>query len=86
MAFTCPVCGYPDLTEPPHDPQWGTPSLEICPSCYFQFGYDDLDRKIAYETWRERWVRERMPWRSRNPVPEGWDPPAQLATLPASSQ
>lgn len=78
----CPVCGYPKLTERPDDPAGA--SYEICPSCYYQFGYDDDARGIDHVTWRERWVQEGMPWRSVNPPPEHWDPAAQLACLTSS--
>jgi rubrerythrin len=42
-SFVCPVCGFPDLTEQPRYADGGS-SDEICPSCGFQFGYDDDDR------------------------------------------
>src|SRR5579875_2123221 len=80
MPYTCPVCGFPDLTEPPRTPESGA-SYEICPSCGFQFGYDDESEGIDYATWRRRWVAEGMPWRSHNPAPAGWDPAAQLRAL-----
>jgi rubredoxin len=35
--WTCPVCGYPALHEPPRSPE-GHPSYEICPSCIFEYG------------------------------------------------
>src|SRR5437763_7383110 len=80
MPYTCPVCGFPELTEPPRTPDSGA-SYEICPSCGFQFGYDDESELIDYLTWRRRWISEGMPWRSHNPAPAGWDPAAQLRSL-----
>lgn len=81
MAHTCPVCGYPDLRDPPHGEDGGG-SYEICPSCGFQFGVDDEDRDISYENWREGWVAAGMPWRSDGiRPPRGWDPAKQLKGL-----
>lgn len=81
MPFTCPVCGYPDLTEPPRNPISGGASHEICPSCDYQFGYTDDLLEIDYETWRRQWIAEGMPWRDVEPAPAGWDPAAQLRAL-----
>jgi hypothetical protein len=81
MAFVCPVCGYPNLEEEPHGKETGA-SYEICPSCFFQFGFDDDDKGITYEEWRMRWVNEGMPWRSRGRAsPTSWDPRSQLNNL-----
>lgn len=78
---TCPVCGYPQLEEPPRAPSGGG-SYEICPSCGFQFGVDDDDKGITHEQWRDRWVGKGMPWSSRGvPAPRAWDAKAQLANL-----
>jgi hypothetical protein len=77
VPYTCPVCRFPGLAEPPMSPSGGG-SYEICPSCGFQFGVSDEDRGETYASWRERWVADGMPWRSANPAPAGWDPRAQL--------
>ncbi len=79
MAYACPVCGYPGLTEPPRKEESG-PSYEICPSCGYQFGYDDSEG-IDYGTWRHKWLAAGMPWLRRNPPPPNWDPGAQLRAL-----
>ena len=77
----CPVCGYADLAEPPRNATGGA-SLEICPSCGFQFGVDDDDKGITHDQHRERWIAEGMPWRSKGkPVPKNWLPQTQLANL-----
>ena len=80
--FTCPVCGYPDLSEQPESPENGS-SYEICSSCGFEFGVTDEDAGYTYESWRARWVANGMTWRATGiePPPEGWDPRAQLAAL-----
>jgi hypothetical protein len=76
--FTCPVCGYPDLSEQPRDESGG--SYEICRSCGFEFGVTDDDRGYTYDAWRERWIALGMPWDSEGiePPPPNWDPCAQL--------
>jgi hypothetical protein len=53
--YVCPVCGYPDLTEPPRSPDGGG-SYEICYSCGFEFGVTDDDLGFTYESWRSRWI------------------------------
>jgi hypothetical protein len=80
MSYICPVCGYPDLDDPPRSPGSGG-SYEICPSCGFEFGVTDDDRGFTYTTWRARWIGLGMPWDSIGtaPPPDGWDPRAQLA-------
>lgn len=82
MRYTCPVCGYPELTELPR-PELGGGSFEICPSCGFQFGVTDDDRGITFEEWRKRWIEGGMRWRfeETEDSPDGWDPEAQLRTL-----
>jgi rubredoxin len=57
--YLCPVCGYPELSEPPWNNE--SPSDEICPSCGTQFGYDDVvggdagKREALYRRRREAW-------------------------------
>jgi hypothetical protein len=81
MPFMCPVCGFPDLTEPPR-PSSGGGSYEICPSCSFQFGVSDDDRGFTYEGWRRHWIEEGMPWdREGSQPPAGWDPVQQLRAV-----
>ena len=86
-SITCPVCGYPGLTEPPRSPNSGGGSYEICSSCGFEFGVSDDDRGFTYNDWRQEWVANGMPWRSEGiePLPAGWDPQAQLQRLLRSS-
>ncbi|MFN0130449.1 MAG: hypothetical protein ACKV19_27620 [Verrucomicrobiales bacterium] len=62
-GYICPVCDYPKLSEPPRS-EFGGGSFEICPSCGFQFGVNDDDEGISYETWRRRWEAAGMPWTS----------------------
>jgi transcription elongation factor Elf1 len=77
-AFTCPVCGYPALSDAPRT-QSGGGSYEICPSCGFQFGVTDEDQGRSYEDWRAEWIHGGMKWQSQGlPEPPGWDPRMQM--------
>ena len=85
VKFRCPVCGYPDLDEPPRTASGGG-SYEICDSCGFEYGVTDDDRGFTYEQWRTQWVAQGMPWDADglHPRPVDWDPKAQLASLESS--
>ena len=76
----CPVCGYPELRDPPRSSTAGA-SYEICPSCGFEFGVSDDDLGYTHHQWREEWMRDGMPWRSRRPQPEDWNPSQQLEAV-----
>lgn len=76
-GYICPVCDYPKLSEPPRS-EFGGGSFEICPSCGFQFGVNDDDEGISYETWRRRWEAAGMPWTSiALKKPDSWHPMAK---------
>ena len=76
----CPVCGYPDLYEPAYD--GNTDSLEICPSCGYQFGWTDDDLGITHEQWRAKWIAEGMKWRSSGRKHSAsWNPRTQLRNI-----
>jgi len=79
MQYLCPVCGYPELTDVPYDDTAG-PSLEICPSCGFQFGYDDDVKEFTHAAWRQQWIDGGMAWWTpAPPPPPSWNPREQLA-------
>lgn len=80
--YTCPVCGYPELTEAPVNAS-GAGSYEICWSCGFEFGVTDDDAGYSFETWRQRWIDLGMPWDSDglHPRPTSWNPTKQLQLL-----
>lgn len=85
VSYTCPVCGFPDLDDPPRSPSGGG-SYEICPSCGFEFGVTDDDQGFTYEQWRVKWVNAGMPWQGYDmPKPIDWNPVAQLQRLPLSN-
>lgn len=80
-SFVCPVCGFPDLLEAPRHSDGGA-SEEICPSCGSQFGFDDDDRGLSFDEWRQDWIMRGMPWSSRGiPQPVDWSAEAQLREL-----
>lgn len=70
MAYSCPVCYFPDLVKPPQD-------YSICPCCGTEFDYDDATTSHAELLWR--WIESGAQWHSHVvlPVP-GWDAVAQL--------
>src|SRR5436309_14707425 len=70
MPYTCPVCGYKGLTEPPRN-------FSICPSCGTEFGYDDA--KLSHAELRWEWILQDAPCFStaRHPQPD-WNPWLQL--------
>jgi len=72
----CPVCGFPELSEPPYD-EHGCASFGICPCCGTEFGYDDATRPHA--ELRKSWLAVGTPWRSKttNP-PIDWNAQQQL--------
>lgn len=80
--YTCPVCGFPDLFEPPRNAN-GSGSYEICPSCGFEFGVTDDDEGFTDLAWRGRWISQGMPWSSVSDArkPDDWDPQRQLDEL-----
>lgn len=78
--FLCPACGF-NLDFAPWNRE--SPSDEICPCCWIQFGLDDAvpdanQRPEVYRRWREEWINERMPWRGKRSPPLGWDPGVQV--------
>ncbi len=79
MKYSCPVCGWSELNEPPRN-NAGNASFEICPCCGFEFGFDDDDQGLTYEQARVRWIAGGMRWWSRGqPAPLGWDAEKQLS-------
>lgn len=75
-TYTCTVCGYPSLDEPPVD-EYGCASFDICSCCGIQFGYHDACR--SHEELRRKWIAEGIPWHSElvHP-PNGWNATDQL--------
>jgi hypothetical protein len=75
----CPVCGYPELSDPPYDAH-GCSSFEICPSCGTEFGYDDSS--TSHSELRAAWVQGGMAWWcTTRPPPPGWNPAEQMKAV-----
>ncbi len=73
MSYTCLVCAWSKLKEPPRS-RVGGGSYEICPACGFQYGVDDDDRGITPEQWRHTWVQQGAHWSSAGiKAPKGWE-------------
>ena len=88
MKYFCPVCGYPELDEPPYfENEAG--SFEICPCCFIEFGFTEGGRDgDALRDWiaeyRSAWVAQGMPWRSESRYsqpPRDWDPSVQILNV-----
>ena len=70
MKYTCPVCGYMELEDPPED-------YNICPCCGTEFDLDDFD--TPYTVLRARWIDRGMKWFScARKQPANWNPQEQL--------
>lgn len=75
----CRVCGYNDI-EMWREGKYAT--YYICPSCFTESGYDDLNYEIILKR-RTEWIAEGMPWRSSTePTPQPWDKLKQLENIP----
>ena len=71
--FTCTVCGYDGLEEPPSD--WN-----ICERCGTEFGYQDA--RTSHDELRSRWIAGGAHWHSPDfPPPPFWSAIEQLANV-----
>lgn len=76
MKHTCPVCGYPDLEEPPD-------SHVLCRCCGTHHGY--LIPHPDPALLREQWVVKGCPWWAWwAPPSDDWDPWRQLERAPST--
>lgn len=74
MTYTCPVCGYNELEEPPA-------RYEICPCCSTEFGNDDFFNTHA--ELRQQWIAKGAQWWSEyDPEPINFDYESQLLNVP----
>lgn len=65
MRYTCPVCGYSNLTKPPED-------FYICPCCGTEFENDDFE--VSHAELRDSWLSAGAPWFSQfTSPPSGWN-------------
>jgi hypothetical protein len=72
LKYTCPVCGFAELTLPPSD-------YSICPCCGTEFDYDNA--ALNNEQLRAIWIHDGAHWFAGDewPAPIGWNPSIQLA-------
>lgn len=75
----CPVCGYPELAEPPYD-EHGYPSYTICSCCGFEFGFDDTSRGYTFEQYRAEWIDAGYTYFGK-PKPDSWSEPQMRRQL-----
>lgn len=80
QRYTCPVCGFPDLDQPPWEPDTGVPSFDICPCCGCEFGYNDATVK-AKERYRKEWIAGGAHWFEPELKPPDWDLSKQLRRI-----
>lgn len=78
QKHTCPICGYNELeANPGSSPRfWG--SQEICPSCGWQFGYNN---PATIKHYRAEWVEAGAHWFFPEKQPAHWNVAAQLAHI-----
>ena len=75
-TYTCPVCGYDQLNDPPVD-------YNICPSCGTEFGYHDFTK--SWDQLRSEWVAKGSKWLSKHiPAPANWKPYRTFRVITAS--
>ncbi|HET8688926.1 MAG TPA: hypothetical protein VFM18_20140 [Methanosarcina sp.] len=79
-SYTCPVCGYPELSEPPYDQNTNSPSFDICPCCGCEYGYDDATPK-ARDNFLKKWVSRGSPWFHPELMPPQWNVKKQLQSI-----
>ncbi len=73
MMYTCPVCFFNQLEEPPRP-------YNICDCCGTEFGVDD--EELSHEELRAQWVASGANWFFKLP-PIGWNAEIQLRAASA---
>jgi len=95
MNYICLVCGYAGLEEMFSDGVRFFSTHEICPSCGFHYGYDDLNGSGEYpdgfdefeimNSYRKKWIDSGARWWSRSTSqPNGWSSEEQLKNISPS--
>ena len=73
MKYTCPVCGFGGLNEPPK-------SWSICPCCLTEFEYSDAS--WTHAELRQDWIDSGAEWGAIYiPKPFNWSPVSQLRSI-----
>ncbi len=75
--YQCPVCGYPDLKDPPYDPITNASSFDICPCCGCEYGYNDAT-PWAKRNHLLKWLKRGAPWFMPELRPANWDVKTKL--------
>ncbi|MCR6105792.1 hypothetical protein HXA34_05745 [Salipaludibacillus agaradhaerens] len=70
-TYICPICGYDGLDAPPYEIHSHSASYDICPCCYFEYGYSEdhevdlgyivtpVDmREAAFQLYRKQWIEK----------------------------
>lgn len=71
LNFVCPICGYDKLKTPPYIE--GVGQFDICPCCFFEYGYDDGNSGETFDSWRQKWLFENGgKWMSEEDKPQKW--------------
>lgn len=78
--YTCHVCGYPDLDEPPRSGNEKIPSFDICDCCGIQFGYEDSNESNVIE-YRKKWIESGGEWFNKQKRPKEWSMIEQLKNI-----
>jgi hypothetical protein len=78
--YTCPVCGYSDLDEPPRGINGKTPSFDICDCCGIQFGYEDTSEPNIIK-YRLKWIESGGKWFCQEMKPANWNIREQLKNI-----
>lgn len=78
--YTCHVCGYPELSEPPWGEDGQSSSFNICPCCGVEFGYEDAT-EIALLKYRQQWISSGGKWFDTQLKPNDWDMKKQLRNI-----
>ena len=78
--YICPVCGYPELSNPAWDIKTGTPSFDICSCCGCEFGYHDVTPHTK-EKYRNDWVNNGANWFKPELTPLQWNLREQLVRI-----
>lgn len=61
------------VLTPPYEDLLGQASYDVCPSCGFEFGFDDNPggdaRPVSFEEYRAEWIADGRPrfWKPKSP-------------------
>lgn len=78
--YTCHVCGYPELSDPPWGDDGKSSSFDICPCCGVEYGYEDA-REAAMLKFRQQWIASGGKWFNERLKPRDWDMKKQLLNI-----